>query len=51
MKIQDVNGSVTVTDGSGNIDIQDITRDVFINEAGSGELNIDGVKGKVTSRE
>ena len=51
MTIQDVNGSVTVTDGSGSIDIQDVTRDVFINEAGSGELNIDGVKGKVTWRE
>ena len=51
MTIQDVNGSVTVTDGSGNINIQDVTRDVFINEAGSGELNIDGIKGKVTSRE
>ena len=49
--IQDVNGSVTVTDGSGSIDIQDVSQDVFINEAGSGELNIDGVKGKVTMRE
>jgi len=51
LTIQDVNGSVTVTDGSGSIDIQDVTQDVFINEAGSGELNIDGVKGKVTTRE
>ena len=49
--IQDVNGNVTITDGSGSIDIQEITQDVFINEAGSGELNIDGVKGKVTTRE
>jgi hypothetical protein len=49
--VQDVNGSVTITDGSGGIDIQDVTQDVFINEAGSGELNIDGVKGKVTTRE
>ena len=49
--IQDVNGSVTVTDGSGSIDIHDVSQDVFINEAGSGELNIDGVKGKVTMRE
>lgn len=49
--IQDVNGSVTVTDGSGSIEIQDVTQDVFINESGSGELNIDGVKGKVTMRE
>ncbi len=51
MTIQDVNGSVTVTDGSGSIEIQEVTQDVFINEAGSGELNIDGVKGKVTARE
>jgi hypothetical protein len=51
MTIQDVNGSVTVTDGSGSINIQDVSQDVFINEAGSGELNIDGVKGKVTTRE
>ena len=51
MTIQDVRGSVTVTDGSGSINIQDVTQDVFINEAGSGELNIDGVKGKVTTRE
>jgi hypothetical protein len=51
MTIQDVNGSVTVTDGSGTINIQDVSQDVFINEAGSGELNIDGVKGKVTTRE
>ena len=49
--VQDVSGSVTVTDGSGGISIQDVTQDVFINEAGSGELNIDGVKGKVTMRE
>jgi hypothetical protein len=49
--IQDVNGNVTVTDGSGSIDIQGVTQDVFINEAGSGALNIDGVKGKVTTRE
>jgi hypothetical protein len=51
MTIQDINGNVTVTDGSGSIDIQGVTQDVFINEAGSGELNIDGVKGKVTTRE
>jgi DUF4097 and DUF4098 domain-containing protein YvlB len=51
MTIQDINGNVTVTDGSGSIDIQGVTQDVFINEAGSGALNIDGVKGKVTTRE
>jgi hypothetical protein len=49
--VQDVDGNVTVTDGSGSIEIQEVTQNVFINAAGSGELNIDGVKGKVTTRD
>lgn len=49
--IQDINGSVRVTDGSGSIEIQDVSQDVFINEAGSGAVDIEGVKGKVTIRE
>jgi hypothetical protein len=49
--VQDVAGNVTVTDGSGSIEIQEVTQNVFINAAGSGELNIDGVKGKVTTRD
>jgi hypothetical protein len=51
MLIQDINGSVTVTDGSGSIAINEISQNVFINEAGSGALDIEGVKGKVTIRE
>jgi DUF4097 and DUF4098 domain-containing protein YvlB len=51
MTVQDIDGNVTVTDGSGSIDINDVKKNVYINEAGSGELNIEGVKGKVTIRE
>jgi DUF4097 and DUF4098 domain-containing protein YvlB len=51
MTIKDVDGSLTVTDGSGSIEISDVTQNVFIKEAGSGTLEIDGVKGKVEMRE
>lgn len=49
--VQDIDGNVTVTDGSGSIEIQEVTQNVFINAAGSGTVEIEGVKGKVTTRE
>jgi DUF4097 and DUF4098 domain-containing protein YvlB len=51
MTIKDIDGSLTVTDGSGSIEISDVTQNVFIKEAGSGTLEIDGVKGKVIMKE
>ena len=51
MTIKDIDGSLTITDGSGSIEISDVTQNVFIKEAGSGILEIDGVKGKVEMRE
>jgi hypothetical protein len=49
MTIKDIDGNLTVRDGSGGIEIMNVTRDVLIKEAGSGTLEIDGVKGKVTT--
>ena len=46
-----VDGNVTVSDDSGDIDISDVSRAVFIKAAGSGELNIERVRGKITTRE
>jgi hypothetical protein len=51
MTIKDIDGSLTVTDGSGSIEISDVSQNVFIEEAGSGTLEIEGVKGKVVKRE
>ena len=51
MTIKDIDGNLTITDGSGSIEIGDVTQNVFIEEAGSGTLDIDGVKGKVITRE
>ena len=51
MTIRDIDGNLTVTDGSGSIEITDVTQNVFIKEAGSGMLDIEGVKGKVVQRE
>ncbi len=51
MTITDIDGNLTVTDGSGSIEINDVTQNVYIEEAGSGTLDIDGVKGKVIIRE
>ncbi|MGB9441267.1 MAG: DUF4097 family beta strand repeat-containing protein [Desulfobacterales bacterium] len=51
MTILHVDGNVTVSDDSGDIDISDVSRAVFISAAGSGELNIERVKGKNTTRE
>ena len=49
--IKDIDGSLTVTDDSGSIEISDVTQNVFIQDAGSGILDIEGVKGKVVKRE
>ncbi|MEJ2102420.1 MAG: hypothetical protein P8X68_20980 [Desulfobacterales bacterium] len=51
MTIQDIDGNVTVTDDSGSIEIYQVTQNVFIRQAGSGSLEIEGVKGKVITRE
>lgn len=49
--IQDIDGNVTVTDGSGSIEIHQVTQNVFIRQAGTGSLEIEGVKGQVTTRD
>lgn len=46
-----VEGNVTVSDDSGNIDISDVSKTVFLSEAGSGEVNIERIKGKIMTRE
>ena len=51
MTIVHVDGNVTVSDDSGDIDISDVSKNVFIKESISGELNIERVKGKITTRE
>ena len=51
IEINDIGGNVTVSDGSGSIDIYQVQKNVFIREAGSGKLEIDGVQGKVTIRD
>ena len=49
--IQHVDGNVTLADYSGSIDISDITKNVFIRQTGTGELEIDRVKGKITTHD
>ena len=49
--IQDVDGYVKVTDGSGSIDIHDVSKNVSILESDSGEINIEGVKGRIIRRD
>jgi len=51
IEINDIGGNVNVLDGSGSIDIYRVKKNVFIQEAGSGKLDINGVQGKVTIRE
>jgi hypothetical protein len=51
IEISDIGGSVTISDGSGSVDIYRVSKNVFIREMGSGRIDIDGVKGKVTIRE
>ncbi len=50
ISIQYVDGNVTVTDESGQIDINDITGNVLIRGPGTGELNIERIKGKVVTQ-
>ena len=50
ISIQFVDGHVTVTDESGQIDINDITGNVLIRGPGTGELNIERIKGKVVTQ-
>jgi DUF4097 and DUF4098 domain-containing protein YvlB len=45
-----VDGYVTVTDESGEININDVTGSVFIRGSGTGELNIERVKGEVVTQ-
>jgi DUF4097 and DUF4098 domain-containing protein YvlB len=48
--IRRVGGTVTVDDGSGSISIADVAKDVRIVNAGSGGLDIVGVKGRIIRR-
>ena len=52
IKIVDIDGNVTVSDGSGSIEIQDVKKNVLviIREEGSGLVEVEGAKGKVTIR-
>jgi hypothetical protein len=47
-----VDGNVSISDSSGSIDVQSIKKDVHIviREGGSGDVIVEGVKGKVTIR-
>jgi DUF4097 and DUF4098 domain-containing protein YvlB len=45
--IRRVGGTVTVDDGSGSISIDDVAKDVRIVSAGSGGVDVSGVKGRV----
>jgi hypothetical protein len=47
IRLNRILGSVTVDDGSGDIVIDGVEKDVTIEEAGSGEVEIRNVKGKV----
>ncbi len=51
IEVNDIGGSVIISDGSGSIDIYRVEKNVFIREPGSGELEIDGVQGKVIVRD
>jgi DUF4097 and DUF4098 domain-containing protein YvlB len=51
LTILHVKGNVTVSDDSGDIDISDVSGTVFIAEMGSGEVNIERIKGKIMTRE
>lgn len=47
MRLEGILGALTVDDGSGDIVIDGVEKDVTIEEAGSGDLEIRNVKGKV----
>ena len=44
-------GSVTVYDGSGDIEIDDVEHDLIIEEEGSGSLRYTNVRGTVEERD
>ena len=50
ISIQYVEGNVTIADESGAIDINDITGNVMIREPGTGELNIERIKGSIRTQ-
>ena len=50
ISIQYVDGNVTIADESGAIDINDIAGNVLIREPGTGELNIERIKGTVRTQ-
>lgn len=47
ISVQYVDGNVSLTDESGTIDINDISGNVLMRRSGTGELNIERVKGQV----
>lgn len=47
--VSHIAGNVTVVDGSGDIDISDVSANVSIREAGSGELSLERIAGKITT--
>jgi len=47
IRLVHVSGSVTIDDGSGDIVIDGVEKDLTIEEAGSGDVSIHNVKGKV----
>jgi regulator of replication initiation timing len=51
IKIRNIDGNITMSDDSGDIDIKKVFGNVFIREAGTGELDVDLITGKVTIRE
>lgn len=51
MTIRHIDGNVTVSDGSGDVTIGEVSGNVFINQAGSGDLVLEDVGGRVTTRE
>lgn len=51
ISIRNIDGNVTVADGSGAVNIDNVAQNVYLREFGSGELNIERVAGKVTTRD
>lgn len=45
LKVRNVRGDVVVRDASGNIEVREVDGDLDIKEAGSGEVDVDGIKG------
>jgi hypothetical protein len=45
--VKAVNGSVTIDDGSGSIDVNDIENDFTIVDDGSGSVSVSDVRGNV----